>query len=365
MEVDLMKDQNVSNNNQNNTTTTDTDLSNNSLEVTNKLEKSNPIEVLEEKNITIDKIEDKPDIITTTLSSLAKNPFVPTIVVSKFNNPNAHITKQNESLNLKEIPISKTANSNVKTSHLMFSNNITKKPITIISPSTIFRIQPKSNTVGANTIKPKQVKIISSLSKSKSGVYLVPHNGMNYFVKKFQSKPENDSSENYTSIASPSTIKSINNIEKLIEKDKTIIIKRNFPLSFGKRKIPNTTQVEKLPDGSFRMVQNDKDAPKSLIKFVGKTFTTNAVTKSIKPQINSVPSGTIKPQVLKTFQCINSNKVRFIQPRNNLPAPLTYKTSNFINTTKCMKIIPRPIIKQEQSNNQQINITSTKVTAYS
>lgn len=349
MEVDLPKDHNI--NSRNNM-------------MANKQVKSNSIEILKETQIPIDETENRSKVQTATLSSLEKNPFVPTIVVSKFTNPSPFITNQNESLNLKEIPISKAANSNVKANHFVVPNKITKKPITIISPSTIFRLQPKLNTVGANTIKPnQQVKIISSLSKPRSELYIVPHNGMNYVVKKVQSKPENDSSEKYSSIASPSTIKSINNLDKFLEQNKKIIVKKNIPQAYGKRKIPNTTQVEKLPDGSFRMVQN-KDAPQSLIKFVGKTFTTNMVT-NVRPLINTVPSGTIKPQVVKTFQYINPNQVRFIQPRNNLPTPLTYKPSKYINTTKGVKILPHSITKKDQSDNQQTGIKPTTITAYS
>lgn len=365
MEVDLPTDHNV--NNQSNMMATDTVLANDGLKVVKKQVKSNSIEILKETQITNDKTENKPRIQTVTLSSLEKNPYVPTIVVSKFNNPSAFITNQNESLNSKAIPISKTPNFNVKTNHFVVPNKITKKPITIISPSTIFRLPPKINTVGANTVKPKQkVKIISSSNSSTSELYIVPHNGMNYIVKKFQNnKPENNLSEKYSSVASPSIIKSINNSDKLLEKDKKIIVKKNIPQGFGKRKIPNTTQVEKLPDGSFRMVQNKNNAAHSPIKFVGKTFTTNTATNFIRPPTNTVPSGAIRPQILKTFQCINPNKIRFIQPRHNLPAPLIYKPSKYINTTKGVKILPQSIPKKGQAGNQETGIKSSKITAYS
>lgn len=348
MEVDLPTDHNI--NSQNNMMATDT---------VNKQVKSNSIGILKGTQIATDKTEHRTQIQTATLSSLEKNPFVPTIVVSKFNNPSVFITNQNESSKLKETPISKTANSNVKVNHLVMPTKNIKKPITIITPSTIFRLPPKLNTVGANTTKPKQqVKIISS-SNSTSELYIVPHNGMNYIVKKVQSKPGNDSTKNFSPLASPSTIKSINNLEK----EKKIFVKKSIPQCYGKRKIPNTTQVEKLPDGSFRMVQNNKDAPHPPLKFVGKTFTARPGTNFVRPQINTIPSGTTKPQVLKTFQYINPNKIRFIRPRNNLSAPV--QPSKYINATKGVKIVPRSIINKGQPDNQETGIKSTKVPAYS
>ncbi|XP_050533446.1 uncharacterized protein LOC126901179 isoform X2 [Daktulosphaira vitifoliae] len=178
-------------------------------------------------------------------------------------------TKNNSFIDLEKISMpKKTDITNIKYNiKPSLANQIKKtKSISFISSSVL----KPSTTTTARIIKPKPVELENTQSKfltksindlkkavsndKKSEVYMVPHDGINYMVRKVNINKDQQTNPNIKS----TTLNS--NLENFVE---TSNLKKKLLMS---SKSPNkfVAQMQKLPDGKFKVVRAQGKVPVAL-----------------------------------------------------------------------------------------------------
>lgn len=192
-----------------------------------------------------------------------KKKCVPAVLISTSKQENVSVRQgKNNLLNLEKIAIPKTKLSNVKLNPSIFSSQIKKKSISFVPTATIVKstipitkLQSGSNAtaIGCNIGNVK-----SSFCESKSNSYIVPHNGVNYLIK----KTKEESKHNLSNKSTSSTVKSIDTAAKLVrQKEKIIISPKTTQNVQQKNNSEFVARVEKLPGGKFKMVPAQGKVP--------------------------------------------------------------------------------------------------------
>jgi len=165
------------------------DISNNGIiDVRKELNKPTSIKIPDQKIIVSDDSENDSDIeIFDQIVQVKKN-----IVSGATKNTNIFTRqKENNSLNVKKFFIPKHNTSLVKFNPLVKSNQLKMASTATVNrpKTTTSRLKPESSGIteinrSKSFLKPKQQLKTTSSKESKSEVYLVPHNGMNYMISK-------------------------------------------------------------------------------------------------------------------------------------------------------------------------------------
>lgn len=255
--------------------------SNSSSEIINvrkQLNEPTSITILEEQII----VSDDSDIeIYDQMVPIKKN-----IVSAATKNTNLFTSqKENNSLNSKKIFISNNNTSTVKLNPLVKSNQTKIASSTTSvnkSKPTFIQLQPESslNTKyplnDKSVLKPKPQLKITSSNESKSEVYIVPCNGINYMISKKQNPVlKSDSSFTPTFTSSSPVIP--------IEPKTQLIIRppKDGPSDTNKEVSKFSARMQQLPTRKFKLVSKEqiptnlKRVFKQNPNFVKQTIDTN------------------------------------------------------------------------------------------
>jgi len=247
------------------------DISNNGIiDVKEELNKTTSIKIPEQHIIVSDDSENDSDIeIYDEMVQIKKN-----IVSSATKNTNILTRrKENNSLNVKKLFTPKHNTSLVKFNRLVKSNQLKMASTATVNrpKTTTSHLKPESlsNTDlshNKSCLKPKQQLKIGSSKESKSEVYLVPHNSMNYMIsKRIPKSPLLKSNFSISPTKASSTVIRPNEQKKQFmvmsskdalrgeNKEKSKFIARMQPLTGGKYKmVPDHEQVSNSSENVFK-----------------------------------------------------------------------------------------------------------------
>lgn len=348
-----------------------------SIEIGSKQNQSNLNEISEQRTIVDHSIKE----INQQMS--IKQKFVPSGLINTTTDRNL-LTRlnKNDLLNLEKIAIPKKNIYNDKYSVL--SPKIKKLPlISVMSPSTlnkkpfpiVTKLQPIPNIsevmYNTNYYKQKQLKTISS-NESKLGTCIIPHNGVNYTVKKTKRASEGNSL-NYNS--SKSLKKRMYTTPEISQKRE----KLSAPISKNKQNRPKKmskfiAQIQELADGKYKMIPAQGKVPiglRNVFKrnsyFIKQKISTNSDqflnTKHVHQETQVSSSESYK---LIDFGNSNRSSVSHsdtshnkIKNYNNFINNGEIKTNNSYNERKYVScnLMPSPKSKSLQSDDQPFSIT--------
>lgn len=346
------------------------------------------IEIGSKQNqLNLNKISEQTTTVDDSIKEInqqmsMKQKFVPSGLINTSTDRNllSRLNK-NDLLNLEKIAVPQKNMFNSKYS--VFSCKIKKLPsIPVISPSTVkkkplpivTKLRPISNIseiiYNTNYNKQKKLKTISS-NESKLGTCIIPHNGVNYTIKKSQGVSEGNLL-NYNSSAS--LRKGIYTAAEASQKKKksTAPLPKKKQNSCRKKNSKFIAQIQELPGGKYKMIPTQGKVPVGLRNvfkrnshFIKQKISTNSDqflnTKHVQ-QETQVPSR----ESYKLIDFGNSNKSSVshtatsndkIENCNNFINNGEIKTNNSCNERRYIPSNLSPKSKSLQSDDQQLSIT--------
>lgn len=262
------------------------------------------------------------------------------VVIDTSKNLNSFtIHHKNDSLNLEKIAIPKSA-----------FVSIVPNTATIPKPTTnIERLQPKLNNakVGYTTSYSKskqelEYKVTSS-NKSNSEVYMIPHNGVNYMIK----KGEGNSRSSKSNYSTSSIVKTIDS--KLVEQKKNSTIKPKVIQSGGTKISGFLPGIQKYSEGTLKMISSQEKASVSLKNvFKKNSHFQQIVTASpmeIEPKINDFSS---EKSLTSSQKYAKTKKTIYVENNKQIS-----NSDKFNNMSNYKKFIPHTITSKDVLENQK------------
>lgn len=309
-------------------------LSDNSRCIKEKSE-SNLIKISEEKKSLSDKFENPTEVPISDQQMPIKKKIVSAVILNTPKNVNLSTRPKNDSLNLEKIAVPKQDISKVNLSPII-SRQIKKTPsITVVSSSvkpttTHPRILPRPpgiTNINCNKSfsRPKQdFKIISS-NEPKTGMYVLPQNGVNYMIRNGESNSQSLKSNSDTVLESAGG------------KQRIIVTSKVPQRANNNMKVTKfIARMQKLPGGTYKVLPAQGKVPVDLENvfkrnshFV-KQKTNNFIGKSnIHTNINEI------------------NQFQSIRPIS------TAKAWHFGNVSKDKRLIPHTITSKDLIENRK------------
>lgn len=285
------------------------------IDVRNELNKPTSIKIPEQEIILSDDLEDDSDSdieIFEPLVQLKKN-----IVSGATKNTNLFTRqKENNSLNVKKF-------FKHNASLVKFNPSVKSNQFKIASTATVNRpktttthLQPESSgstEIGLHKsfLKPKQQLRTTSSNESKSEVYLVPHNGMNYMISKgipTRSPLLKSNSSSSPTLKSPSTV-----IRPTEQKKQIMVMSSKDALKDGnKEESKFIARMQPLPGGKYKMVPDQGQVPINLESVFKRNpnFTKQKLVKHPTPNEHKVSDIF---HIGNSYQSANIKKTRQLQ----------------------------------------------------
>lgn len=283
-------------------------------------------------------------------------------------NLNSHTKNdKNHSLNLEKIAIPKLHLSEIKSCH---SSQIKKIPPVSVVPNTVAipkpttaikRPQPKLNNTNVSYItkysKPKHEleNNVTSPSKSNSEIYIIPHNGVNYMIKKGECNSRSSKSNN----SKLSIVKPIDS--KLVEQKQDSTITSKVVQSGGTTISGFLPGIHKYSEGTLKMIPSQEKSPISFKNVFEKNSpcVKQIVTTSpieIEPKMNDFSNP--GKSLTSSNQYAKAKNTSYVQ-KNDQISPTKYswniisKSDKLNNMSKDKKLIPHTITSKDVLENQK------------
>ncbi|XP_029345307.1 uncharacterized protein LOC100164434 isoform X2 [Acyrthosiphon pisum] len=314
-------------------------------------DKSTSIKIPEEKIIVSDDSDSDVEIFKP-LGQFKKN-----IVSGATKNTNLFTRqKENNSSNAKKF-------FNHNASLVKFNPSIKSNQFKLASTATVNRpktttthLQPESsgNTeIGLNKslLRPKQQLKITSSNESKSEVYLVPHNGMNYMISKGIPKRSpllKSNSSSSPTLKAPSAV-----IRPTEQKNQIVVMSSKDALSGGnKEESKFIARMQPLPGGKYKMVPDQGQVPINLESVFKRNpnFTKQKLATHPTPNENKVSDIF---HIGKSYQLANIKETRQFQhktldvPSINSSWSKMSKTVELDNASRNKKFITHTVTSED------------------
>lgn len=338
------------------------------IDLRNELNSPTSINIPEQTTTVIDDSEDDSDVeIFEPLARLKKNN-----VSGAIKNTNLFTRqKENNSLNVKKFFMPKHNASLVKSNPSVKSNQFKIASIATVNrpKTTTTHLQPESS---GNTeivhkksfLKPKQQLRITSSKESKSEVYLVPHNGMNYMISK--GIPTKSPLLKSNSSLSPALKAHSTIIRPTEQKKQFMIVSSKDALRGGNKGEPKfIARMQPLPGGKYKMVPDQGQVPINL----ESVFKRNPNFTKQKLATHPTPKG---HKVSDIFHIGNSYQANIKETRNfqhkilDVPSVKSWsKMSRTVEPSKASinkKFIPHTVTSKDPiERNSKVSVQNGKV----
>lgn len=305
------------------------------------------------KTVSDDIVDDSTEIELLDQQVPIKKSIVSALVINTSKNEYTSLrNNKNDSLNLEKIAIPKTSTPIVKLSSSVSNQIKNTQPISIVSTTSIMqpttsiaRLHQNSSISEINYNKrfssQKPEFNVTSSNETKTGIYVIPRDGMNYIMRKKFRKEEPTNQTLNSSVSS--VIKTSSNIDQR-----------------GNQTSINTTskfvaRMQKLKDGTYKLVATQGDMPSGLRNTLKRN------THFIKQS----PSSTNEPQFIgiqkssENFrQFDNTKDVRHFQPKTSgsLGKSSWNKVSkpfDFMNLNRDKKFLPHTATSKDALENHK------------
>lgn len=342
------------------------------IDLRNELNSPTSIDIPEQTTTVIDDSEDDSDSdveIFEPLVQLKKNNVSgPTKNTNLFTRQ-----KENNSLNVKKFFIPKHDASLVK-----FNPSVKSNQFKIASTATVNRpktttthLQPESsdNTEIVHKksfLKPKQQLRITSSKESKSEVYLVPHNGMNYMISKgipTKSPLLKSNSSLSPALKSHSTI-----IRPTEQKKQFMVVSSKDALRGGNKEEPKfIARMQPLPGGKYKMVPDQGQVPINLESVFKRNPNFTKQKLATHPAPNGHKVGDIF-HIGNSYQLANIKETRNFQHKIiDVPSVKSSwskmsRTVEPSNASRNKKFIPHTVTSKDPiERNSKVSVQNGKV----
>lgn len=325
----------------------DGSLSDNS-EYKNKVNESTLNKMSEQIKTVSDTIENTAEFMTSDKQVPIKKKIV-SAVVNTSKNSNLHTRPKNDSLNLERIAIPKSDLNNVKLNPSIISGQIKKtQSITMVSSAsakpTNTKFQPKSSVTNISCNKsfsrPKQeFKIISS-NEPKSGIYVLPQNGVNYMIRTGESK-------NQSLKLNPATVtESAEHKQKIIVTSK--VPQKADHIKFNKF----VARMQKLPGGKYKVVPAQGKVPVDLENVFKRNshFVKQKMVGSPTISEHKINDNFFIGKPVNSHQFTNIKETKQFHQNRLISAG---KSWNFSNVNRDKRIIPHTITSKDLIENRK------------
>lgn len=305
--------------------------------------------ISEQKNTVSDKIEHTPEVMISDKQVPIKK-IVSAVVINKSKTSNLPMRPKNDSLNLERIAIPKSDISNVKLNPII-SSQIKKTPsITIVSSSSVkpaitkTRFQPKSSVTNISCNKsfsrPKpKFKIISS-NKPKSGIYVLPQNGINYMIR--TGEPKNQSLKSNSATVT----------ESAEQKQKTIVTSKVPQRADNIKMNSFVARMQKLPSGKYKVIPAEGKVPVDLENVFKRNshFVKQKMVGSPTISENKINDNFFIGKPMNSHQFTNTKETKQFNQNRLLSSG---KSWNFGHVSKDKRFIPHTITSKDMIENRK------------